>query len=321
MCAIRTQAFCVQRVSNVLFSVDANCAGKSRPWRIERRVRRRTPTTWSRFHDFWNFQIAENWVWNWKKMFTESGYSSISNVMSSTSSGRMSTFDPPLEAPGSELSSALQMRIVRQNWELLATYLSSENEAKMSTLKQNVAWVRIVLVSTKSFWTQQMCLDPKEILFEHETEWSTAISARTKAKVCNLWRATAAPKVTTKTSVRASRFDSFLRAKSETCNISHLLFPIKKVSIFSCQSGWMKENSADTTGIVGWWQNQVYHGNDDVVCGDQFGFRVTKLKQNDHTLFSKVQFTTKCHTRSQMCHRTLIRSVLESPDLVAFNDG
>ena len=69
------------------------------------------------------------------------GSSSIWNAMMSAPSGRISTSQSSLEAPGSGLSSALRISVARHKCNTFP-----ENQAKMSVLEQNaqVAWIILV---------------------------------------------------------------------------------------------------------------------------------------------------------------------------------
>ena len=76
------------------------------------------------------------WALNWRgcpiieigiykivdKKFLFFGNSNISNKMRSTPSGQISTFDPPFDAPGLELSSKRRISALRRKWEFLAPH-------------------------------------------------------------------------------------------------------------------------------------------------------------------------------------------------------
>ena len=46
------------RLVLVSYGTYLKCAGKYRPWRFERWVKRRNPTPWSWSDEFWNYQVA-----------------------------------------------------------------------------------------------------------------------------------------------------------------------------------------------------------------------------------------------------------------------
>ena len=96
------------------------CPEKPWPWRIRRCVKLANSTVWSWSHHFWSFRVCGDfhlWISRfWSNPLTSKAAMSAPN-------SRVNKLDAPFDAPGSELSSALRINIVRQTIERMEHFV------------------------------------------------------------------------------------------------------------------------------------------------------------------------------------------------------
>ena len=108
------------------YGAESKYAGKHWSWRIQRWVRLRNPTAWSRSSHVWNlYGAAAKMKWNFDLL----GAPAISNVTRAAPSNWISKSESPLDAPGSVLSSVIWIGAVRHRCALVATF-SRKNKRK-----------------------------------------------------------------------------------------------------------------------------------------------------------------------------------------------
>ena len=123
-------------------------------------------------------RLARNWVWNQQKSWQKTFYfvnSAFSNVMRSAPKSPTPTFGPPLDASGSELSSAGRIIAARQTCEAVAPHFCKRDEMFEFWAK----WVHKVWKSCRSTDWSPANLATKNVILVHQAhdiprvEWSS----------------------------------------------------------------------------------------------------------------------------------------------------
>ena len=113
------------------YDINSTCAEKPWPWRIQRWVKLHFPTLCGRYSGFWSRWMAQSLESRPIMRFKTLDHPATSKAAMSAPKCRKMKFDPPLDAPGSRLSSARRINIERQILECITSILwKSEQKSK-----------------------------------------------------------------------------------------------------------------------------------------------------------------------------------------------
>ena len=131
-------------------SNNSTCAGKLWSWRIQRWVKRRRLTFWNWSHRVWKSRVdtIKCFFVNFFADFKLNFWSTAAlTVMRSVALGQISTFGPPFDAPGSEVSSAAQIKEMRHFWKSVRRFFWKLEQNKSTNCRSTdctgVIWTNL----------------------------------------------------------------------------------------------------------------------------------------------------------------------------------